>query len=211
MQIPDTPVPPNDDESPEVLSNKSRNTHLLSPRQNGAFKRGKRPRASDSMERHVGPAPKHRLLKSPKSPSARTASPHTQALKSAVEEIDNVTGSMDGVIAGTTRSSPKTPLIVQQEAIQGLAETEEPVATPGLRHTRIRELLHLVINESLRVGGRPDSAVAEDTDGGEIIEVRTRGPDGELQIKMIEWSVDARIPEMIFGRFDTAPITIVGD
>ena len=36
----------------------------------------------------------------------------------------------------------------------------------GSVYTKIRDLLHLIINESLRVGGRPDSAIAEDTDGG---------------------------------------------
>ena len=56
----------------------------------------------------------------------------------------------------------------------------ETTTTPGLKHAEVRKLLHEVINESLRLGGRPDSAIAEETDGGEIIDVRTRGPNGDL-------------------------------
>jgi len=68
---------------------------------------------------------------------------------------------------------------------------------PGLRHTNIREVLQYVINDALKVGGRPDSAIAEATDTGERIEVRTRSSNGEAHTKWIEWTVSPDVPETI--------------
>jgi hypothetical protein len=109
-----------------------------------------------------------------------------------VEESDDLTGAMEGVVR-------QRPSFVEPEIA---FETSEPesTTTPGLRHTQVRELLHIVINESLRVGGRPESAIAEDTDGGEVIEVTTRGTNGNPCTKIIEWSVDPQVPETIFGK-----------
>lgn len=70
---------------------------------------------------------------------------------------------------------------------------------PGLRHTQLRNVLQYVVNEGLKVGGRPESAVARETETGEIIEVQTRSPGGTPRQKMIEWSVDPNVPETMFG------------
>lgn len=72
------------------------------------------------------------------------------------------------------------------------------VIAPGLRHTSLRELLQFVIHEGLKVGGRPDSATAQDTDSGQVIEVRTRGSDGTIGQKMIEWHIDPSVPGTMF-------------
>ncbi|KAK0273012.1 hypothetical protein LTR35_012424 [Friedmanniomyces endolithicus] len=69
---------------------------------------------------------------------------------------------------------------------------------PGLRHTNMREMFQYVINEGLKMGGRPDSATASETDNGEIIEVRSRGSDGTASSKIIEWSVDRSVPQTMF-------------
>jgi signal transduction histidine kinase/CheY-like chemotaxis protein len=71
----------------------------------------------------------------------------------------------------------------------------EALPTPGLRQTSIRQLLPIVINDALRVGGRPDSAVSEPTDLGEKIEVRSRSSNGDVSQKMIEWTVQPEVPE----------------
>jgi CheY-like chemotaxis protein len=68
---------------------------------------------------------------------------------------------------------------------------------PGLRHTNLREVLQYVINDALKVGGRPDSAVAEATDTGERIEVRTRGSNGAAHTKWLEWTVSPDVPDTI--------------
>jgi CheY-like chemotaxis protein len=57
--------------------------------------------------------------------------------------------------------------------------------------------LHYVITDALKVGGRPDSAIAEATDNGEIIEVRTRSSNGEASTKWVEWSVSPEVPDSI--------------
>lgn len=68
---------------------------------------------------------------------------------------------------------------------------------PGLRHANIREVLQYVINDALKVGGRPDSAIAEATATGERIEVRTRSSNGEAHTKWIEWTVSPDVPDTI--------------
>ncbi|EME79882.1 uncharacterized protein MYCFIDRAFT_38040 [Pseudocercospora fijiensis CIRAD86] len=80
----------------------------------------------------------------------------------------------------------------------GVGGQPHRVIAPGLRHTSLRELLQHVINEGLKVGGRPDSAMAQETEHGEIIEVRTRGSDGTLGQKFIEWRIDPNVPNTMF-------------
>ncbi|KAF2749437.1 hypothetical protein M011DRAFT_524771 [Sporormia fimetaria CBS 119925] len=76
---------------------------------------------------------------------------------------------------------------------------------PGLRHTDLRELIRYVINDALKVGGRPESAIAEETDTGELIVVRTRGSDGQVSTKYIEWNVSPDIPDtMLIDEKDLA-------
>ncbi|KAL8730435.1 MAG: hypothetical protein Q9166_004073 [cf. Caloplaca sp. 2 TL-2023] len=195
MQVPDTPIPPNDDESIDALSAISqgdRRPNIFIKGNSISFKRSKRPRTmSAEVER---PAQKQRVLHS------RGVSPHTASLKTAVEESDNLTSGQEEKGRSGKRSTPAT--LHTHETIDEMAlDTSEPesaAATPGLRHTKVRDLLHLVVNESLRVGGRPESAVAEDTDGGEIIEVRTQNSNGKLSSKVIEWSVDPQVPDTMF-------------
>ncbi len=193
MQVPDTPNRPNDDESMDcqsTVSSNGRQPSVMVEGQSVFFRRSKRQRTSESGL--SGPATKHRHLDPKASTPLRDVSPHTASLRTAVEESDDITGGMECITAGT-------PALIEPNIAFEASEPESTV-TPGLRHTRVRDLLHLIINESLRVGGRPESAIAEDTDGGEIIEVRTRGSNGDLCTKMIEWSVDPQVPETIFGK-----------
>ncbi|KAL1591604.1 hypothetical protein SLS60_011854 [Paraconiothyrium brasiliense] len=73
----------------------------------------------------------------------------------------------------------------------------EHSTAPGLRYTNLREVIQYVINDALKVGGRPDSAIAEETELGEKIEVRTRSSNGEAHSKMIEWMVSSDVPDTI--------------
>jgi signal transduction histidine kinase/CheY-like chemotaxis protein len=68
---------------------------------------------------------------------------------------------------------------------------------PGVRHTNIRDVIHFLANDVLKVGGRPESAVAHQIDGGEAIEVRQISSNGEEMEKVVEWMVDADVPETI--------------
>ena len=192
MQVPDTPNPPNEDESMDGMSNVSCNGRRPSINIEGKsifFRRSKRQRTSDSG--NSGPVTKHRHLQSKSSTPHREVSPYAALLRSAVEESGGTTGhteDFDGPI----------PALIEPDIAFEFSEPEY-IVTPSLRHTKVRELLHMTINDSLRNGGRPESAIAEDIDGGEIIEVKTRTSNGETRTKIIEWSVDPQVPEIIFG------------
>ncbi|EEH37846.2 histidine kinase M7 [Paracoccidioides lutzii Pb01] len=67
-----------------------------------------------------------------------------------------------------------------------------------LQCTRIREILQLLINESLHVGGRPDSALVEPTMFGQNIEIKSKSPDGRASTKIIQWSVDPSVPDVLY-------------
>lgn len=207
MQVPDTPIPAPDDDSMDLqpsTSDSSRRPSLLLDGNTVFFKRNKRQRTS-SAEGDAAPAAKHRVVQSTNSTPHRDISPHTASLRTAVEESDNITNITSG-LQGSLQPGKKERSVRRQSStmidsdLAFEAYEHEVVVTPGLRHTKIRDLLRLIINESLRVGGRPDSAIAEDTDGGEIIEVRTRNSNGESFGKIIDWSVDSLVPETIFGK-----------
>ena len=192
MQVPDTPNPPNDDETMDAVSSISYNGRRPSLNIEGKsifFRRSKRQRTSDSG--NSGPVTKHRHLQSQSSTPHREDSPHTASLRAAVEESVTITGGIPDFIGST-------PTLIEPEIAFDLSEPEYTV-TPSIRHTKVRELLHMTINDSLRIGGRPESAVAEDIDGGELIEVKTRCSNGDSRTKIIEWSVDPQVPETILG------------
>jgi hypothetical protein len=79
--------------------------------------------------------------------------------------------------------------------------SSERTVVPGLRHTSLHDVLRYIINDSLKVGGRPESAIAQETDTGEEIEVMTRSPNGDEKTKIIQWSVDSQIPESILSEY----------
>ncbi|KAL6716322.1 hypothetical protein ACLMJK_005888 [Lecanora helva] len=192
MQVPDTPNPPNDDESTELVSAESpngRRSSIVVEGNSVLFHRSKRQRTSDSA--NSGPAAKHRHLDPEFTTPLRDVSPHTASVRTAVEESDDITGGVEGL-------NPQKPVLIEPAIACEISAPESTVVTPGLRHTQVRDLLHLIVNESLRVGGRPESAVAEDTMGGEIIEVRTRGSNGDPCTRIVEWSVDPQVPDTIF-------------
>ena len=140
------------------------------------------------------------MIQSTNSTPHRELSPHAALLKNAIEESDSLTSGMEGVIRNSKKGTSRQQSAAAVEPEFALDVTESAVvAPPGFRHTQIRDLIHMVVNESLRVGGRPDSAVAEDTDGGEIIEVRSRSSKGDASAKIIEWSVDPLVPETLYG------------
>ena len=94
------------------------------------------------------------------------------------------------------------------EAANSPLFASEKSVVPGLRHTNLREVLQYVINDALKIGGRPESAVAQETDLGEIIEVQTKSPSGQAIIKHIEWQVDPDVPDTILSKFSV--IVILG-
>lgn len=90
------------------------------------------------------------------------------------------------------------PCLVSRSSIASIHPGDRPIA-PGVRHTSLRQVLQYVVNEGLKVGGRPDSAIARETQDGEIIEVCTNSSRGVPMMKLIRWSVDPEVPETILA------------
>ena len=177
MRVPDTPDPPEDDEA--ALSPRASPSNGMSLNEYGRRTGLKRSR-SKSMERIAEPSAKHQALDMAWS-SDRPISPRTASLRSVVEESEHITAS-------SSRAS--------ETALARESQYELPAA-PGLRVTNIRDVFRVIINECLRVGGRPDSAIAEDTEVGETIEVRTRCSSGEVATKTVDWAVERSVPEEV--------------
>jgi len=120
--------------------------------------------------------------------SARAAkgSP-TENMRMGVQEAEDLPGRP----AQQMMPMSPRPMIA---ALQG-----DRAIAPGVRHTDLRRVLQYVVNEGLKVGGRPESAIAQETCLGEIIEVCTRSANNEPRTKLIEWSVDSAVPETILA------------
>jgi signal transduction histidine kinase/AmiR/NasT family two-component response regulator len=113
-------------------------------------------------------------------------------VKTGFQEAEEVQRrSRDGATHADAPSTEDTDLAVS-------AMYASRIIAPGLRHTSLRELLQYVINEGLKVGGRPDTATAFETESGETVEVRTRGSDGSLGQKTITWNIDSSVPTTMF-------------
>ncbi|KIW84584.1 hypothetical protein Z517_03834 [Fonsecaea pedrosoi CBS 271.37] len=193
MQIPDTPS--NENESPAATSTGyfDYKPPRLIEGSDIHFNPYKRRRSSPTSwqfgnatkMRQLGSS--HRVDVSPKSNTGKFPTPQTLSSDERVPTI--ITPVQDCNTPGDLLT-PSTKL----------SSTEsDPLPTPGLKHCRIRTLIPLVIYDSLRVGGRPDSAIGEPTDLGERIVVRSRSSNGHISQKIIEWSVAADVPETIFA------------
>ncbi|QDS67514.1 hypothetical protein FKW77_001683 [Venturia effusa] len=99
--------------------------------------------------------------------------------------------------ADFARHQESVRLALDSPAAAHVDNYEQVSVPPGLRHTNLRDVLQFLINDLLKVGGRPESAIAEETDGGEIIEVRSRSPNGETRMKTIKWDVHSAVPATI--------------
>lgn len=199
MQVPDSPVPSRDDEGVEsqsALATADKRPDVLIEGDDIPVNTHKRRRSASFDWTHRVSA-KHRLTDVATSSPDREISPHTTEIRSAVAKCGafsaNSSGQETSIEPDVTASHTKHP-----DFARGMES--DSAAMPGVRHTRIRELLHVIVNESLRVGGRPDSAIAEDTECGEVIEVRARSSKGDASTKIIEWSVDPSVPDTVLGR-----------
>ncbi|KAI9724391.1 MAG: hypothetical protein M1812_000459 [Candelaria pacifica] len=199
MEVPDTPNPPIDDDSTATEPTASmieKRPNILIEGNNIPIKPtvGKRRRASPT-DWDFGSAIKHRHIDSTVSSPGREVSPLSKCPERAVEDDTELTSAPRGIGRSEQVGVTSQPALPSTGGFLGTVLDPERIPAPGLRHTQLRQLLHNLVNESLRVGGRPDSAVAIDTELGEIIEVRSRSSKGDANTKVIEWSVDASVPE----------------
>ncbi|KAB8239787.1 uncharacterized protein BDW43DRAFT_11888 [Aspergillus alliaceus] len=156
-------------------------------------------RRSNPADFGVGSAPKQKM---PRVAATKGLSPRSEEVKNAVHESDKIIQAtpahqIEAVMANMV--DPRPSLAVRRSAPHLLLEgININLKSPALRVTKIRDLLRLVINESLHVGGRPDFAVTNVTQLGEKIELRSRSSNGEVFSKTIDWSVDTALPDTLF-------------
>ncbi|KAG2420723.1 hypothetical protein HFD88_000337 [Aspergillus terreus] len=156
-------------------------------------------RRSNPAEYNLGMLPKAKV---PRVSQSKELSPRSEEVKIAVHESEKIVQAapvhqLEAMVANVME--PRPSLAVRRSAPHLLLEgLNFNLNSPALRFTKLRDLLRLVINESLHVGGRPDFAVTTATEVGEKIEVRTRSSNGEIFSKTIHWSVDPGLPDMLF-------------
>jgi signal transduction histidine kinase len=157
-------------------------------------------RRSLPPEMNTRPVRKQRLRAAS---SRQELSPRSEEVKNAVHESDQIVhaipaAQIDLVMANMV--DPRPSLAVRRSAPHLLLEgINVNLRNSALRFTKLRDLLRLVINESLHVGGRPDSAVSNATELGERIEIRSRSSNGELFTKVVDWSVDPALPDTLLA------------
>lgn len=183
MGVPDTPVSPAKESALEGSRRgikKEKRPDIVVTGENVPinFKGNKRRRGSDS----VAHGKVHKLRKLPQTTTWPDARP---VANSEHEPADFV------------RHQESVRLALMSPTAAHIENCEQTSVPPGLRHTNLRDVLQFLINDLLKVGGRPESAIAQETDGGEIIEVRSRSPNGETRMKTIEWDVHSAVPTTI--------------
>ncbi|KAJ5342551.1 CheY-like superfamily [Penicillium brevicompactum] len=157
-------------------------------------------RRSLPLETNPRPVRKQRLRAAS---SRQELSPRSEEVKNAVHESDQIVHAIparqiEAVMANMV--DPRPSLAVRRSAPHLLLEgINVNLRGSALRFTKLRDLLRLVINESLHVGGRPDSAVSRATECGERIEIRSRSSNGELRTKTVDWSVDPALPDTLLA------------
>lgn len=191
MSVPEAPVFLDEPSDTPYSATADRRPEILVAGSNLPMSRPNKRRRDEAFTRNSSDA---NAVKAPRlSRNSKPCSCSEQEIKQGVQQAGELQAQSQ--VGATLANVPST-----EDAELAIAAVEGPsrIVAPGLRHTSLRELLQCVINEGLKVGGRPDSAMAQETEVGEIIEVRTRGSDGNVGQKIIEWSIDPSIPSTMF-------------
>lgn len=70
----------------------------------------------------------------------------------------------------------------------------------GVQRVNIRNMIKLLVNESLKAGGRIEHPPQQETKLGQVVDVETKVTDGSTRMKTVEWSVGATVPAFILGK-----------
>jgi signal transduction histidine kinase/CheY-like chemotaxis protein len=207
MQVPKTPTPQREEENtffPNVPSDQTTESRpsIFIEGNNIAVNPYKRRRSLplDMASCSTRPTRRQRVRAAS---SRQELSPRSEEVKNAVHESDQIVHAtparqIEEVMASMV--DPQPSIAVRRSAPHLLLEgINMNLRGPALRFTKLRDLLRLVINESLHVGGRPDSAESKTTDFGEKIEIRSRSSNGELRTKTVDWSVDPALPDTLLA------------
>lgn len=211
MQVPDTPELTREDDS---MTDSFRSANNVMEDRPNILIEGSNISVNPYKRRRTNPhdwsypsSPKQRSSKASRwEPSPqREVSPRTADVKSVVEESDKI------VYATPQRQMEQ--ILIDAVGGQGSDGSGRSTHRPGpifpplvLQYTKVRDLLYLVIRESLLLGGRPEYVNdPEYTRLGQRIEVRTRSSSGRASTKVINWEVDPSVPESLF--FDEKDLT----
>jgi signal transduction histidine kinase/AmiR/NasT family two-component response regulator len=195
MSLPDAPPPLLDDlelASPFSAAPADRRPEIFVAGSNLPLSRKRRREETSFYESGYASSNKTQKVASTRSSWSQSAE-LSQALREGVRQATQV---QQNARLGATLAN--VPTAEDAELAAGSTSTVNRIIAPGLRHTNMREVFQHVINEGLKVGGRPDSTIAQETKLGEIVEVRTRGSDGTAKTKFIEWDVDTNTPRTLF-------------
>lgn len=190
MQVPDTPTQEHDSPSTasgpasyfDVKPNMTNGTQIVNPQ--------KRKRSLDTALATGNLNKMRNTGSSPRRERNIPASPLRQ-------HMDNEAISPKRKTPPSFNDSHKPEAITLPPHGLSTPDTDNASSTPSFRLSNIREVLPIVINDSLRVGGRPDFAVSEPTNLGERIEVKTRSSNGESSSKIVNWAVEPDVPYML--------------
>ncbi|KAK3677610.1 hypothetical protein LTR78_002460 [Recurvomyces mirabilis] len=191
------PMLPNDEsmDSPSSMTAAEKRPDILVAGSNLPLPRPNKRRREDNTSRNGSNASASKAPRVDGAASvwARTVEPSIEVAE-GLHEAENVLSGhfADGSSVDVPTMNDGIPWI------NGGVDNHSRLIAPGLRHTNMREIFQYVINEGLKMGGRPDSAIAQETENGETIEVRSRGSDGTISSKTIEWSVDPGLPQTMF-------------
>ncbi|OJD13174.1 hypothetical protein AJ78_06336 [Emergomyces pasteurianus Ep9510] len=132
----------------------------------------------------------------------RELSPRSADVKTVVEESDKIVQAgpqveEDNEVQEALKNARRAS-IPEQFSCSSIYVKPKIFPPMTLQSTKIREILQPLINESLHVGGRPDSAFVEPNMFGQKIEIRSRSSSGRAATKIIDWSVDPSVPEILY-------------
>jgi CheY-like chemotaxis protein len=191
MQMPETPLTPNDIDMKRRLSTPgSAHSHpqssseetepLLSPI-------SKKHERAEEYDFHPGP-PLKRMLTMTEDEIIRTYYPEETGISIGRSTITITDMSL----------SAKAP---SEENSEDCNQKHSPVMTPAMigptyRRIVTRDFIRSLVHEALR-NGHPTSETHKETSLGEIIEVRTIGSRGDVQERTIYLEIETDVPEVI--------------
>jgi CheY-like chemotaxis protein len=190
MGVPDTPVSPPEDEDdpprgPKYLGQADRRPGIVVTGENVPINFKGHKRRRDSNENPNSNANKYRRT------CASPFQPRSESNQVAMHAAHaNVKSPLQRHVSACDEEA-----LMQDDA--GISVPDAAYIPPGLRHTNLRDVLQFLVNDLLKVGGRPESAIAQETDGGEVIEVKVRSPNGDTKIKTVRWTVHPGVPDTI--------------
>jgi len=201
MGVPEAPIsPPEDDENPERKATQApdRRPDIVVTGDHIPITMKNAKRRRDSSTERSGKSKRIRTDDVPSNSSSRqpsrsgitnTSRDHRVTSEAAHETADVEMSSQ----ISQTSSHAKMNI----DGVSTNSPTPERAVPHGLRNTNLRDVLQYLVNDLLKVGGRPDSAIAQDTENGEEIEVRVKNTAGEEKVKLVKWIVDPAVPETI--------------